>query len=353
MRLLSFALGSACLFFVACSGNHDQLALRPQGSQDAGGSNDGLDAGGEDAPLDEADAADPADAATDPPRPFVLTVVNGMPDAPAIRLCFVPIVEGEERVEEAALFPADAGGLAFGASRATSGLGAIDLAASALRPHVLAGDALAEVTSCADALTAPGDGLVVTPLPVLPAAGFTEGRSVLLVTTGCALHDTEAEASCGDAPFSDGGAGMVVVPLARKALGDGIGLQAVHAFASSASVTVEIAPSFELPAFAVAHSITPGAIAPHPPSFAHEGSRFGPVPRDASVVVRDSSSSSEIATLPFASALTNGGIESTAFVAGKSYALVLIGPAPSAQRPSGWSALSVVLVEGEPSVDAQ
>ncbi len=346
MRLPPLAFLS--LLLTACSGNHDQLALRPQPSQDAG--HDHFDAGaGEDASLDdEPDAADFPDASPEPPRPFALTFVNGMPDAPAIRLCFVPVVEGEERIEDAVLFPEGAEGLAYGRSKVGSTLEAIDWAASAFRPYVLAGDALAEVTSCSEALMEAGEDLVATPLPVLPAFGVTEGRSVLLVTTGCALHDGEAESICRNAPFSETGAGMVVVPLARKPLGQGIGLQAVHAFASSATIAVEIAPALDLPAFTVANAITPGAIAPHPAPHAHEASRFGPVPRDASIVVRDSSSSSQIAAFGLGSAMANGGIETTAFVEGESYALVVLGPSPSAQLPSGFQPSAAVLVKGEP-----
>jgi len=337
----------ALLLLSACSGNHDQLALRPSPSNDASAPTHDLDAGDEDAALDDADAAKPGDpdAATDPPGPFVLTVVNGMPDAPAIRLCFVPVVEGEERVAEAVLWPAE--GLGYGRAKVVAALG-VDWATKALRPYVLSGEGLAEVESCADALTTDDDDLVTTALPVLPAAGVTEGRSVLLVTTGCARADEGDASKCHDAPFTEGGAGAVVVPLGRKAIGEGVGLQAVHAFAHGAAISMEIAPSLGLDSFTIAHTVTPGAIAPHPPSFAYDVAKLGPAPTDASIVVRDASSSNELARHSFGAALAHGGIEATTFAKGRSYALVAVGPSPIAEVPAEWRPFTMVVVEGEP-----
>lgn len=331
------------LLLPACSGNHDQLALRPSPSQDGGSPSQDHDAGDEDAADVDAGEED-VEIPQEPPGPFVLTVVNGMPDTPAIRLCFVPLVEGEERVANAVLWPAE--GLGFGRAKVTASLGAIDWATTALRPYVLAGDALSGVTGCAEALEEEGEDLVATPLPVLPAAGFTEGRSVLLVTTGCALGPV---GMCHDAPFAEGGAGLVAVPMARKPFGPGIGVQVVHAFASTTSVAIDIAPSMDLAPFTVTNSVTPGGIAPHPYAFAHEVSRFGPIPRDATVVVRTVNSTAELARFSFGSALAHGGIEPTAFVEGKNYVLVAVGPAPNLDRPAGWEPFTFVVVEGDPS----
>jgi len=154
---------------------------------------------------------------------------------------------------------------------------------------------------------------------------------------------------CHDAPFAEGGAGVVVAQMARRPEGSGIGVQVVHAFASTATIRVDIAPSMDLAPFNVASSLSPGAIAPHPLAYAHEASRFGPIPRDATIVVRTANSSAELASYSFGTALANGGIEPTAFVEGKNYVLVAVGPAPNLDRPTGWEPFAFVVVEGDPS----
>lgn len=353
MRRDSFIIALAFLLLTACSGDHDQLAARPKPSSDAGNRLEDTGAPFDDADADELDAGDPpSDAAEEPPGPLVLTIVNGMPDSPAIRLCFVPVVNGVEAPLAEPPLPKEPEGLAYGASLVLTALEGVELSETSLRPYVLSGALDGEATSCAELLAADREGLVVSPLPVLPVGTFAEGRSALLVTTGCAgFADHVAPGQglvCGEGYSPETPtAGMVLVAMSRSSPGEGIGLQAVHAFATSSALSIEISPGSGLAPLVVAPSLAEGTIAPKsaPASFAP--SSFGALPREASIVVKDAQHS-ELGRISLEVALGNGGMKAADFAKGRSFTLVGLGPQPTLADGPWWKAFTFVAVENSP-----
>lgn len=355
---LSFLVVASVGLF-ACSGDHDALAAKRGSERDAGA---GSDDAASDAPLSDADLGDsdgiepPLDAGGDasPPLPFVLTVVNGMPDAPEIRLCFVPVVDGEEEPIAAKPLPEAEAGLSYGKSLIANSLGGIDLAATALRPYVLSGELAASVETCDALLGAPKEGVAIAPLPVLPAGTFGPGRSVLLVATGCVGgpdHVTSGrDLLCGEGESPDATtANLVVVAMSREKT-TGIGLQTMHALASPSSIAVEIAPSGPLAALPVGSATTRGAIAPKPSPVSYEIGSFGASARDASIRIRDAASLVELGSVSVGAALEQGGLAPADFANGRSFTLVAVGPQPNLQAGPWWSAFTVVAVDSDPPI---
>lgn len=354
-RLLACFLVSA--LSSACSGDHDALAARP--ARDAGSDVVTRDVGTEDADADDLDAGDaPALDASDepsPPEPFVLTIVNGMPDAPAIRLCFVPIVNGKEEPLANEPVPTDPAGLAYGRRMALDALPGIELATTTLRPYVVAGDLSAATNdSCAKLLDSPESGVTVIPQPLLPAGTFTEGRSALLVTTGCmggSDHVADGQRLvCGEdySPNSPT-ASLSLFAMAREAPGAGIGLQAVHAFTGGSPVLVDIAPAEGSVPVTVTTSLSPGTIAPKSPSASHDRWSLGALPEQATIRIQDPNSHSVLGSVSLGTALSKGGLQGADFVNGKSYTLVAIGPQPNVARGAWWQAFTILAIESSPT----
>lgn len=352
MRRDSLVLALAALLLAACSGDHDQLAARPKPSSDAGDPIDDAGAPSDDADADELDGGDPPDAATEPPGPLVLTMVNGMPDAPAIRLCFVPVEDGVEAPLAASPLPNKPEGLAYGASMVLTALEGVELSEASLRPYVLSGALPEDEATCAELLAAEREGLVVSPLPVLPAGTFAEGRSALLVTKGCAGGPEKSapgqDLVCGAGYSPDSPtAGMVLVAMSRSSPGEGIGLQAVHAFATSSALGIEISPGSGLASLVVTPSLAEGTIAPKSAPASYAQSSFGTLPKEASIVVKDAQNS-ELGRISLGVALDHGGMKAADFTQGRTFTLVGIGPQPTIGEGPWWKAFTFVAVENSP-----
>lgn len=357
MRRASFALALLPLLLASCSGDHDQLAARPKPSSDAGPILEDASAPADDADADASDPDNepPPDASDENPLlPFVLTVVHGMPDAPAIRLCFVPVLSGEEKPLAEPPLPSKPQGLAYGARMVVEALSGIELPTTSLRPYVLSGDlGKAADAHCAELFDSEREGLVLSPLPLLPAGTFAEGRSALLVTTGCvggADHVVPGQdLVCGDDYGPDAPtAGMVLVGMSAKSSGDKVGLQAVHAFATSSAVTVEVSPGDGFSPWLVTPHLSKGAIAPQPTPAFHAESSLAALPNEARILFKDAQSSAELGAIPLATALENGGLNQADFKEGRSFTLIGIGPQPNVGAGAWWKAFTVVAVANRP-----
>lgn len=345
------------LVLPACSGDHDALAARPANPRDAGDSgSEGVPDAFEEAGGDE-DAKGPSaddDGGAPPSKPFALAIVNGIPDAPAIRLCFVPRGEGGEEWERAISFPDDPAGLAYGRSQRASGPLAVEAADEDLALFVFAG-ALGEASSksCAELLATTEETIVKRALPILPKGSFGGKRSALLVTRGCIggeAHVAEGdEVVCGKG-YSPAAptAGLVMVAMSRATSASSIGLQAVNALSSGPPVFVEMQPDSNLVPFAVAPYLPQGAIAPLPaPTFKAESS-FGVKVEAASVVLKDPNSSATRLSFSMGDALERGGLEAAEVEPGRNFTLVAVGPEPQIGSGPWWKAAAVVAVESDP-----
>lgn len=386
----------------ACSGHHDQLAAGGSGGH-GGAAGAASDAGGSDAsdeqdsdaatdgPADDEPGAD-ADAA--PALPSVLTLVNGLADAPAMRFCFATVAGGAEWIPATPPFPADPAGLPYASRLALSTFPGLDLATTTVHPYVIAGDlSLLGSQTCADLLAAtpepdsgsgpdaasdaepdsaadaapdgssdaspdaapPPEGIAIAPLPILPAGTLSAGKSYLLVATGCVggpAHTASGDTTvCGQAytPTTPT-ATLAVVALSRATQAGALGLQAVHASTYPAAANVHVAPAGgNGSSFAIADGIAPGVLAPKTATFSYQRQSFGPSPGDASLVFQDKSSTSPLAGIPLSQALANGGLSDADFQDGASFTFVAVGPHPGAGQGPWWSPFTFVVVPNEPA----
>lgn len=354
MRLALFALALGLFASSGCSGDHDSLAAGPP-KRDAGEPRDAPidepapDAGDDDAQPAPEDAGEPEE-----PLPFALTLVNGMPDAPAIRLCFVPVVEGVEEPLSLPPLPDDDSGLGFGRRLALASLPGISFGSTALRPYVISGDlSRAKGVTCAKLLATQIEGVHLTALPILPAVTFSEGRSALLVTTGCVGgdegHIAEGQSLVCGADYAPDSptASLVVVPLSRSAPDSHLGLQAAHAFTFSRPVTFEIIPAEGFASVTVTPSAQPGTISPKLPLLYDEPT-FTAMASQAIAEVREVEGSSPLGRVSLGEAIGSGGLAPSEIRAGRNYTLVAVGPSPQVEKGPWWEGFTMLLIENDP-----
>lgn len=331
-----------------CSGSHNQLgnddttsSVTTSGTGGAGGdattssSTGGAGTGGVDA---------------GPPGPTELTIVNGVADYDAIRICFVPYPEGPGGFP----WPSAPTGLAFAGAQVIDRIDQVITSDVDVRPHVLAGD-LAETAgkSCDEILALNEPALVVAPLAVLPASVFTSGKSVLLVPTGCLGgpgHTDPGEVlGCGlnyteDTPT----AGLVALGMSRQTDQGSVSFQVVHASAPMPVVDVGITPGFDAaPESKLAYMLSPGAIDPQPP-FA--GLNFAELGILSQVKLKTYAPGDTYPTsaVLFQSVFANDGLGESDIVNGEGLVLVAVGGHPGVPAGPWWNAHTYVMVRADP-----
>jgi hypothetical protein len=376
--LAAFCL--AILAAAACVSDHDALVRRDGAGRggSGGGSDSGSDRGGAigDAGAGEAsDAeAEAGDSAADGPREPSgtdrLTLLHGVVDAP--RLAFCLIRQGIGRPPEPLEPPMPPSGLDYATSLIVGTTSGIDFATEAVRFVVLAGDATALASStCAGALAladaAPGDASVVSDagvsdaapqsplrarsLPSLPASTLTNGRSFLLVATGCLgapAHDSSArETICGTgyAPTRPT-LSMVLAPMSRLTSSGRLGLQALHASRATDSVGVVSLPppASDDPALFVASDVVYGQMAPRFANVQYGKGAYGVPLEDSQIDIRRKAAGGTL-SVRWGDALARGGV--TAVDEGKSYVLVFVGPQVGS-RADWANAPTVTVVASDP-----
>lgn len=278
-----------------------------------------------------------------------------MNDYPAVRICFTAYPAGPD-VQP---WPQDSAGLPFARGAA------LDLAGSAfpggvdVRPVVVAGDlASTSGLGCAAilALPPPGDaggGVVVAPLPVVPAAVFSSGKSLLLVPTGCVggpgHTDPQQTFGCGmdytpDAPNP----GLIVLGMNRLVDPARVALQAVHASAALPAVDLRVTPGIDASAeLQIASNLSYGEDAPSPPFTTLAASDYGML---AKLAFKTYSPGTMYATsiTPGSDVLDKGNVKSSDFTNGGGFALVAVGGYPGVAAGPWWHALTYALVRTDP-----
>ena len=379
LGLAAFGLGLFAA--MACVSDHDALVRR--GGAGRGGNNTAPDSsagrGGAtgDAATSDANEAEAAGGETggpdvrEPRGPDRLTLFHGVVDAKRVAFCVVRQTDSGVRQAIEPLMPPS--GLDYGGSLVAGVIAGVDVMTDALRIIVVAGDeALLSATSCAEALAAAeadpadasvdsdaaaagdaavADALRARSLPVLPATTLAQGRSFLLVATGCLgapAHDAaNREAICGSGYTTTRPTlGMVLAPMSRLTASARLGLQMLHASRATDSVGVVSLPPPESgdPALFVASDVVYGQLAPRFANTQYSKAAYGVPLEDSQLEVRRKVPGTS--SVRWGEALARGGL--TTADEGRNYTIVFVGPQIGA-RADWANAPTVTVVANDPN----
>ncbi|HYP97140.1 MAG TPA: hypothetical protein VER96_00610 [Polyangiaceae bacterium] len=372
--------------FVACVTNHEALEKKPAGRATGGGGGT-LASGG--APSHrggsgEQPATGGGHADDEPPGDSVLTIVNGIVDAPSVALCLAR-VDSDGTVTPLGSPLTDAP-LEYGQSLVLHEVDGVDFDVDGLEPIAIAGEldriagldceaAIARARS-EEALGgagsepaqggAAGDGagmgmppsdgnggssvggssaeaggsggaspgpkavrsaLRVRGLPAISPGTLNAGRSLVFAANGCmggatySGKDAEAYCGAGYTPLEPT-LSAVLVSLSRQVSDDHVALQAVHASLANAQVDLRSRPPFpSLESGVAITSVSLGQVAPRPASIQNALSDLGSARK-----YRLSVESKAVVLFyqPWSAVLSNGGLSQ--LQNGQGYALIFSGP---------------------------
>ncbi len=389
--LLSLVFVMPCVAAGACTTDHDALARQPRAASGGQGGRSGASAtaGFATTAGTAAQGGAAVNPDTEPPGDDVVTLVNGVVDASSVALCFAsapgvgdaPVLLGTPSPE-----------LSYGATVVVTELDGVSFAEDAIEAWVIAGTlsliegldceaavALAEaeearVTPVEDPDGSAGQGaggqagaagepgqaepppqlelpeLRARALPLLPAGTFAQGRSVLLVLSGClggaAFSDPLETAVCGE-EYTPKASTLrpVVVKLSRQSRFDKVGLQGVQGSLAAGALDLRIAGGASRLPLAFASDLTFGGIEPRPADV-----RFGSDELGFSARAHGVQAVAEADVLfkeDWASLGERAGV--SALENGRNYSLALVGPSPRVLKPGFWNAPLFVLIDNDPT----
>lgn len=302
----------------------------------------------------------------EPDGPTKLTIVNGVNDYDAIRVCFLPYPDGDP-----ALMPwPGATGLPFAHAAVIGPISPTVPAGKDIQPVVIAGD-LTKIAgkTCEDAIALSGSGAggagggdagggpppptVATPLGVIPANVFTAPRSILLVPFGCLGgpgHDgPNAALGCGkmyspSSPTAD----LIVLGMSRIVDPKHLNLQVVNASAALDPSDVRLGSGFNTGTeWLLVHSLGVGSIGPKPPWDGVSVTQVGPLDK-ATVNTYQPGQSSQTSTTKLPDAIANGALADGDVVDGTGLILIGVGAYPGTDAQEFWHKLTFTLVKADP-----
>ncbi|MBM4377645.1 MAG: hypothetical protein FJ095_21425 [Deltaproteobacteria bacterium] len=276
---------------------------------------------------------------SEPEVPTSLTIVNGVVDEEAVRLCLVRYPEGP--VAEAP-WPSGAG-LAF-ARGAQVDLASLSLGGGDLDVRVVLGSAASVgAKSCKALEDAPG--VRVVSLGVVPASVLEAKRRLVFVAHGCVggpgREDPSQALACGKGyTATTPTLGLVAAALSGLGAPGALRLQALHAVSGlEAPSKVSVSPGVEPLAYqSLEGAWTLGALAPTPPLDTFSVADLGDVAA-ARLAVAGNAGTVE---LDFAEALANGGVSVASLVDGDGLAFVGVGASPGLTAGSWYRAFTMV-----------
>jgi hypothetical protein len=328
--------------------------------------------------------------AGEPDGPTKLTVVDGVNDYDAIRICFLPYPAGDPA---AMPWPASFAGLAF-AHAATLDPASLP-AGTDIRPTVLGGDltqiagktceqAIALAAAQASAGGSGGAGgkggaggmgaggaggagagaggsdagppppvVIASPLAVLPASVFTAKRSLLLAPIGCmggpGHSGGNAALACGfsytpDHPTVD----LVALGMSRIPNVVHVSLQVVNAAVPLQPTDIHITPGISMaPEAVLATSLPTGGIEPKPPFAKLTLGELGALDQ---VHLRTYLPMQMFMTsdTPLTEAFANGTVKQADLANGSNYVLVTVGAYPGVGAGPFWHKLTYTLIKADP-----
>jgi hypothetical protein len=388
--------------FVACVTNHDALEKKPagRGGSSAGGALGSAGAralggfGGE-------AASGGGHADDEPPGDSVLTIVNGVVDAPSVALCLAKVdADGNVTLLGSPLTDAP---LDYGQSLVLREIDGLDFATDGLQPFVIAGelDLIAgldceaaierarSVEAQSGAGSEPGAGgaagdtgtnvppgtadggsagegggagssggppavrsaLRARGLPAIAAGTLNAGRSLVFVANGClggaSYGGRDAEQYCG-AGYTprQPSASAILVRLSRALSEDHVALQVVHASLANEQLELRVQPPFPSTdaGFGIG-SVQMGQVAPRPASIENTLFDLGSARRYQISIEAPGGS---LFSQSWTSVLDNGGLSE--LKDGQGYALVFNGPRADLKAvPDLWNApvLTAIAVQPE------
>jgi hypothetical protein len=342
MRLV-VACTFACAVSYGCAGDHDRLKKEEGG---AGGAEGGMGGAGGIGGI----GAGGSGGIIEPPGPPQLTVVNGIVDTSAVRLCFVPYPAGPGGEQP---YPDGATGLGYARSAVIPVIEDLVPAGSDVEVYVIAGAIGATGgMSCADVLSDPPAAVTVRSVGVLPESSFSIEKSILVVTAGCVggathTHQNE-ELVCGvgyapDAPTAT----MIAGFMSRLAEPDRLPLQFVQASLALGETQVQVRPGNGSVAQIAVQSWFIGGIAPYPPFMGFATGQLGSVGQTATEIYQ-TGGVQPVAAVPWSEAFAQSDLDEGDVSDGVGLAFVAVGPTPSLGEGPWWNAFTTTVVKADP-----
>ncbi len=295
-----------------------------------------------------------------PTGPTRLTIVNGLVDYPAARLCFLP---------DDTPWPAAATGLAYGAASVVDPIAPTVPAGSDVTVWLVTGDLTqAAGKTCTQILALPppsGDagapdagsaGVLSLQLAVIPQAVLSAQKSLLLVVTGCAggpgHDDSSGGLACGMgySPTSPT-AGVLLGAMSRITDPGHVSLQVAAGSAGTPLGDVRVTPGLTTPTDAViAPLISFGAIAPAPPFQGLSLNEFGDV-GTAALKTFPQNSGTATSQIALGDVFAASAVKQADFLDGGGFVLVARGAHPALGGSTLFQKYGYTLVKADPGAD--
>jgi hypothetical protein len=374
-----------------CTTDHDALARQPKGGNGGGGAGGSSGAGGVVNTGNQPSEGGRPNPDIEPAGDNVLSIVNGIVDAPSVRLCFARLdADGTTRQ----LVGDPLAQLDYAGSSVLTELPGLSFADDMIEPWVLAGDlsliedldceAAVELAQTEEAKAAPepdGEGgaaassepeepaLRVRPVAALPAGTVDVGRSILMVLAGCLGGPTYVDAGPDLASDADSSTPVDPLPLQNKACGadyepesptlqpivvklsrqthfDAIGLQAVHASLATESLDVRAASNDGTVALVFASALSFGAIEPRPADTRFTPEQLGVDQGGFGLQVVGENGSPAFGET-WSRVFTTSGVD--ALFADRTYTTIFVGASPFLRKKGWWNQPAFALVDNDPT----
>lgn len=340
LRMIGRAAFTALAVALGACGDGTSPLAKGAGAGGAGG--DAAGGGGSDAVTTTTTTGSGGSGGIEEPAgPTRVTIVDGIVDADAIRVCFLgdapsTPVPGPE-------------GIAYAAAAV------VDPPAGEVEMVVLAGDLAATAgASCDDLVSDPPAGVVARSLGIFPDGVFEAERSILLVPNGCVGgddHTDPLEASICGAGYEPtfGNASVLAGFMSRIAPLDKVALQFAQASAAMPAHDLRVRSNDVAPPQLVVAKWSIGAVAPFPP-YTALSKELLLTPGDARVGVYEGAAQDPIFEVAWSVAFDNGPLTAADVTNGRGLVFVAIGPAPTLTPPSGawWKPHTYTAVLADP-----
>ncbi|HQK20960.1 MAG TPA: hypothetical protein PLJ27_26090, partial [Polyangiaceae bacterium] len=352
MRMVA-TIVTVALSICGCSGPDTSALVANDASPgvvvDASVSNDasGADGNMNDREIEASmDDVAPADSSFVHDGPSVFTFFHGIPNARALRLCFLAGKATSMVPLPVLAMPSDTLGLLYGSAFSAQSLEGADLAAQDIQPVVYTGAVETIQGRRCDELEAVPEKITRTILPVVPAGTLSRGRSVLMIAAGCApmqVEDPDTQSVCGDDYSSEkGNVTMMVASMDRSSPAGAMGVQVISASKATEKLGLDHVTAFPYKATVLAASLSPGKIAPRPPSKELSVANLGTSSQENLLRVFVDNSMTPVAESLLTDALDRGGLSLSSLQDGKDYTVVVAGPNPG--RQGDWFHSMVITV---------